>query len=113
MTPLSCMPTRWRSSTGDLLSSTYWGLCAFTPSDPTDEALAVVRSATQGEMPSWFADTYNDSDGDPDLERVWDDVKAIPDFDSVAGDGGVPVAERVWWLLRRPPGDCRQHSQTV
>ncbi len=62
---------------GDLLSSTYWGLCSFTPSDPSEEALAVVRSATTGEVPSWFADTYNDANGDPDLERVWADVKAI------------------------------------
>ena len=65
---------------GDLWSSTYWGLCSFTPSDPTAEALAVVRSATTGQMPSWFADTYNDSNGDPNLERVWADVKAIPHF---------------------------------
>ncbi len=40
----------------------------------------MVRSATAGQMPSWFADTYNDSNGVPDLERVWADVKAIPDF---------------------------------
>ena len=64
---------------GDLLSSTYWGLCTFTPATPPEEALAVVRSALAGETPSWFADTYNDSNGDPDLERVWADVKAIPD----------------------------------
>ena len=81
----SCDPTELYADAvavlaGDLLSSTYWGLCSFTPSDPTAEALAVVRSATTGQMPSWFADTYNDSNGDPNLERVWADVKAIPDF---------------------------------
>ena len=55
----------------------YWTLCSVTTDSVTEEALSVVRSAASGEMPSWFADTYNDSDGDPDLERVWADVKAI------------------------------------
>ena len=58
----------------------YWRQCRITVDGEwvTDQALAVVRSAAAGEMPSWFADTYNDSDGDPDLERVWADVKSIP-----------------------------------
>ena len=30
-------------------------------------------------MPSWFADTYNDSNGDLELERVWVDIRAVPD----------------------------------
>ena len=58
--------------------ASYWSLCSKTTDSLIEEALAVVRSATAGEMPSWFAETYNDSDGDPDLERVWADVKAIP-----------------------------------
>ena len=58
----------------------YWRQCRITVDGEwvTEQALAVVRSAAAGEMPSWFADTYNDSDGDPDLERVWADVKSIP-----------------------------------
>ena len=60
--------------------SSYWEPCSVTTDAVTQQALAVVRSATQGDMPSWFADTYNDSDGDPDLERVWADVKALPDL---------------------------------
>ena len=58
----------------------YWKPCSVTTDAVTQQALAVVRSATQGDMPSWFADTYNDSDGDPDLERVWADVKALPEL---------------------------------
>ena len=59
------------------IQSTYWAQCSGTTDSVTEEALAVVRSAIAGEMPSWFADTYNDSDGDPELERVWANVKAI------------------------------------
>ena len=61
-------------------TSTYWTNCSLVPAAPSEQAFGVVRSATAGQMPSWFADTYNDSNGDPDLERVWADVKAIPDF---------------------------------
>ena len=67
----------------DLASSattTYWTRCSLVPAAPSEQAFGVVRSATTGQMPSWFADTYNDSNGDPDLERVWADVKAIADF---------------------------------
>ncbi len=60
--------------------STYWTGCSLVPAAPSEQAFGVVRSATAGQMPSWFADTYNDSNGVPDLERVWADVKAIPDF---------------------------------
>ena len=59
------------------IQSTYWAQCSGTTDSVTEEALTVVRSAIAGEMPSWFADTYNDSDGDPELERVWANVKAI------------------------------------
>ena len=68
---------------GDRLQSSgsYWSGCSVTRGNDTvtEQALAVVRSATAGQMPSWLADTYNDSDGDPDLERVWADLKAIPE----------------------------------
>ena len=47
--------------------STYWKDCSVTTETVTEQSLAVVRSAAQGEMPSWFADTYNDSNGDLDL----------------------------------------------
>ena len=58
--------------------STYWSQCTGTTNSVTEQALAVVRSATGGLMPSWFATTHNESNGDPDLERVWADVKAMP-----------------------------------
>ncbi len=60
------------------INSTYWSKCPGTTDSVTEEALAVVGSAVEGAMPSWFADTYHDSDGEPDLERLWADVKAVP-----------------------------------
>ena len=51
--------------------------CPGTTDQLTEEAKAVARSAAAGEMPSWFSSTYNDTDGEPDLERFWADVKAI------------------------------------
>ena len=69
---------------GDRYESTlsYWAQCDLT----TDQALAVVRSALSGQMPSWFGATYNDSDGNPDLARVWREVKAISEA-TYAGGG--------------------------
>ena len=43
----------------------------------TQEALSVARSALGGQMPQWFAATYHDADGDPDLEEFWADVQAV------------------------------------
>ena len=58
-------------------SGSYWAGCPITKDTVSEQALAVVRSAQSGQMPSWLADNYNDSDGNPDLARVWRDVKAI------------------------------------
>ena len=57
--------------------SGYWSSCTGTDAKLTEEALAVVRSAASGEMPSWFAATFHDAAGEPDLERLWTDVKAV------------------------------------
>ena len=37
----------------------------------------MVRGAAEGRMPSWFAATYHGANGEPDLERLWADVKGI------------------------------------
>ena len=50
--------------------SVYWRLCSLITDSVEDQALAVVGGTVSGEMPAWFADTYVDSEGDPDLERV-------------------------------------------
>ena len=65
----------------------YWSGCPVTSGNHTvtEQALAVVRSATAGQMPSWLADTYNDADGNPELERVWADLKAIPESQGKEG----------------------------
>ena len=62
----------------------FW--CPDTTDSKIDEALAVMRSAVAGEMPSWLSATYSDANGDLDLEQVWADVKAItgPFLDSRA-----------------------------
>ena len=51
-------------------SFSYWARCSLTTDTVTEQALAVVRSALSGQMPSWFADAYHDTDGNPDLGRV-------------------------------------------
>ena len=57
--------------------SRYWRQCSVIDDTVSEQALGVLGSAAAGQMPSWFADTYNDSVGDPDLARVWADVKAM------------------------------------
>ena len=72
---------------GDRYESTlsHWAQCDLTADTVTDQALAVVRSALSGQMPSWFGATYNDSDGNPDLARVWREVKAISEATHAGG----------------------------
>ena len=62
---------------GIIDDTNFWGECEVVTDTVSTEGLAVVRSAVAGNTPSWFDDTYDDSDGDPELERVWADVKAI------------------------------------
>ena len=57
--------------------SSYWRQCSVIDDTVSEQALGVLRSVAAGQMPSWFADTYNDSVGDPDLVQVWADVKAM------------------------------------
>ena len=74
----------------------HWGNCNGTNANgiddaQTQEALALVGSALDGEMPQWFADTYNDSHGNTDLERVWADLKAVEVVEEDAFDTRIPV----------------------
>ena len=59
----------------------YFTLCSGMTDSQIEEAVAVARSVVSGEMPSWFATTYNDSNGEPDLERVWALASTIPGSD--------------------------------
>ena len=54
----------------------YWEHCNGDNGARTQEALAVVRSALRGEMPTWFGTTYGSSD--PDLELFWSHVRDLP-----------------------------------
>ena len=58
-----------------LAGASDWNRCVARSEDAT--ALAVVRSALSGETPAWFAGTYNDSEGNPDLEQFWGDVQLV------------------------------------
>ena len=74
----------------------HWGTCNGTNDNGIDDTLtqqvlALVGSALDGEMPQWFADAYNGADGDPDLERVWADLKAVEVDEEDILDHRIPV----------------------
>ena len=74
----------------------HWGECNRTNANGIDDtltqqALALVESVLDGEMPKWFADTYNDTDGTADLERVWADLKAVEVDEEDELDTRIPV----------------------
>ncbi len=60
--------------------SNYWDrYCAGATAGRTSEAMAVVKSALSGRIPSWFTSRYAASGGGLDLERVWADTRALVD----------------------------------
>ena len=85
---LGCIPYEIFADTApDLIfeikqSSHYWGMCAILPTnDATEEAIGVVRDAFSGQVPQWFYDTFQKSDGslDLDYEAIWSAVNGIED----------------------------------
>ena len=62
----------------DIDKSSYWKTCNGDNAQREAHALDVLRSAVNGEMPQWFADTYTDSEGEVDLEHLWADVQDLP-----------------------------------
>ena len=58
----------------------YWQACGDVPSSVTPEAVAVVRSAFDGEIPQWFYDTFQKADGSLDYEAIWTAMLAIDGF---------------------------------
>ena len=82
-----------------LAGASDWNRCMARSEDAT--ALAVVRSALSGQTPEWFADTYNDSEGNPDLEQLWSDVGIVGHQEVVAYQlrnsfGGYCDTARAW-----------------
>ena len=65
--------------TGVVSAGSYWRSCDYITETVSAEALTVVSSAARGDMPSWLADTYENADGNLDLDRIWAEVKAIED----------------------------------
>ena len=99
---------------GTDVNTDYWPKC----SAPTDEAFAateaealeVVRSMLAGEMPPWFADTYHDSEGNPDLELLWSDVREISRWSVEDLRADEP---RVVYFLRNEFGGYCSHAAAV
>ena len=99
---------------GTDVKTDYWPKC----SAPTDEAFAateaealeVVRSMLAGEMPPWFADTYHDSEGNPDLELLWSDVREISRWSVEDQRADEP---RVVYFLRNEFGGYCSHAAAV
>ena len=56
-------------------SSFYWRRCSDLPETPTAEAITVVRQAFSGQMPDWFYETFQNSDGSLDYVKLWTAVK--------------------------------------
>ena len=74
----------------------HWGECNGTNANGIDDtltqqALTVVESVLGGQVPQWFADTYNDTAGTADLERVWADLKAVEVDEEDKLDHRIPV----------------------
>ncbi|MCY4364802.1 MAG: cadherin domain-containing protein [Chloroflexi bacterium] len=65
--------------TEDVSAGSYWRSCDYITETVSAEAITVVSSAARGDMPSWLADTYENADGNLDLDRIWAEVKAIED----------------------------------
>ena len=49
----------------------YWQACGDVPGSVTSEAVAVVGSAFDGEIPQWFYDTFQKADGSLAYEAIW------------------------------------------
>ena len=78
----------------------HWNWCMERSEDAT--ALEVVRSALNGQTPAWFAETYHDPEGSPDLERFWEDVQRANN-DIIAYQlrdsfGGYCDTDPAWWI---------------
>ena len=62
------------ATTGSL-SASYYHNCNGKWSQFRNSTLATsAESALAGEIPAWFAQTYEDSSGDMDMEQIWDDL---------------------------------------
>ena len=55
----------------------YWHRCEHLPSLVPPEAVAVVRSAFNDEIPQWFYDTFQQDDGNWNYKAIWDLVKTL------------------------------------
>ena len=80
-----------------------WNWCMERKRSEDATALEVVGSALNGQTPTWFADTYHDPEGSPDLERFWTHVQRATNNDLVAYQlrdsfGGYCDTDPHWWI---------------
>ena len=78
-----CLPWELYAETASSLDAGFnpdevafnWHQCGHLPSSPTTEAITVVRQAFSGQMPDWFYETFQNSDGSLDYAQLWTAVK--------------------------------------
>ena len=78
-----CLPWELYAETAESLDAGFntgntpanWYGCGHLPRSPTTEAITVVRQAFSGQMPDWFYETFQNSDGSLDFAKLWTAVR--------------------------------------
>ena len=78
-----CLPWELYAETAESLDAGFntgntpanWYDCGHLPRSPTTEAITVVRQAFSGQMPDWFYETFQNSDGSLDFAKLWTAVR--------------------------------------
>lgn len=48
-----------------------WAICSHLPDQPTAEALQVARQVFSGQVPDWFHDSFQKTNGQWDYQKIW------------------------------------------
>ena len=68
----------WSLTVDGIGNAGYWNGCTRDKDSAfTTEAVGIAKTALSGTIPAWFGSTYNDENGDPNLESIWSDVKEL------------------------------------
>ena len=79
--------------------ASYLFSCNYFGSVLSDEALAVMDAVLAGQIPQWFYDTYQDSDGNLDREALWADILESRRAQDVRAAVICPGSSRLVWGL--------------
>ena len=89
----------WSLTVDGIGHAGYWNGCTRDKDSAfTTEAVGIAKTALSGTIPAWFGSTYNDENGDPNLESIWSDVKEL--------DGTLDRATVVYQLRNSYGGYC-------